>query len=48
MPSSGGSHAEVIEPKSLREEIRAEAEMMANRYEGEIVTEKRESGLETA
>jgi hypothetical protein len=32
----------------LREDIRAEAEVMVSQYEGKIVTEKRESDLETA
>jgi predicted DNA-binding transcriptional regulator YafY len=35
-----GSKAEVLEPESLREEIRAKAAMMAGRYEGPIVAEK--------
>ena len=35
-----GSKAEVLEPESLREEIRAEAETMANRYGAPIVAEK--------
>jgi len=34
-----GSKAEVLEPESLREEIRSEAEKMAKRYEGSIVAE---------
>jgi len=37
---SWGSKAEVLEPESLREEIRTEAEMMANRYEAPIVAEE--------
>ena len=38
-----GSRAVVLEPESLKEEIRTEAEMMANRYESTptIVTEER-------
>ena len=43
-----GSQAEVLEPASLREQIRAEAEVMVSQYEGKILTEKRESDLETA
>ena len=35
-----GSKAMVLEPESLREEIRAEAEMIAKRYEGPIVAEE--------
>jgi predicted DNA-binding transcriptional regulator YafY len=35
-----GSKAEVLEPGSLREEIRVEAEEMARRYEGPIVAEE--------
>ena len=35
-----GSKAEVLAPASLREEIRAEAEMMANRYGAPIVAEE--------
>jgi predicted DNA-binding transcriptional regulator YafY len=38
-----GSKAEVLEPESLREEIRAEAERMAKRYEGGVATEERQS-----
>ena len=34
-----GSKAEVLEPESLREEIRTEAETMANRYGNPIVAE---------
>ena len=34
-----GSKAEVLEPESLREEIRAEAERMAKRYEGSVAAE---------
>ena len=34
-----GSKAVVLEPKSLREEIRMEAERMAKRYEGSIIAE---------
>jgi len=39
---SWGSKAEVLSPASLRDEIRAEAEMMARRYEAEapIVAEE--------
>jgi predicted DNA-binding transcriptional regulator YafY len=37
-----GSKAEVLEPESLREEIRAEAERMAGRYEGPIMAEGRQ------
>jgi len=37
-----GSKAEVLEPASLREEIRAEAEKMAKKYEGCVVTEERQ------
>jgi len=36
-----GSRAEVLEPESLREEIRTEAEMMASRYEVNTVAEER-------
>jgi hypothetical protein len=35
-----GSKAMVLEPESLREEIRAEAERIAKRYEGPIVAEE--------
>jgi hypothetical protein len=35
-----GSKAVVLEPESLREGIRAEAEGMARRYEGPIVAEE--------
>jgi|GEM_PF-6669478 len=35
-----GSKAEVLEPESLREEIRSEAERMARQYEGPIVAEE--------
>ena len=35
-----GSKAEVLEPASLREEIRAEAEKMAGRYKAPIVSEE--------
>lgn len=35
-----GSKAVVLEPESLREEIRAEAERMARRYEEPIVAEE--------
>jgi len=35
-----GSKAEVLEPESLREEVRFEAERMARLYEGPIVAEK--------
>jgi predicted DNA-binding transcriptional regulator YafY len=35
-----GSKAEVLEPESLKEDIRAEAEMMARRYEAPIITEE--------
>jgi len=35
-----GSRAEVLEPASLREEIRSEAEVMANRYGAPIVAEE--------
>jgi predicted DNA-binding transcriptional regulator YafY len=35
-----GSKAEVLEPESLREEIRAEAERMARRYGGGVVAEE--------
>jgi len=35
-----GSKAEVLEPESLREEIKAEAEMMASHYKVPIVAEK--------
>jgi predicted DNA-binding transcriptional regulator YafY len=38
-----GSKAEVLEPESLREEIRAEAERMVKRYEGGVVAEERQS-----
>ncbi len=37
---SWGAKAEVFEPKALREEIRAEAEMMARRYEAPIVADQ--------
>ena len=37
---SWGSHGEVLEPESLRDEIKAEAESMASRYEGPIVAEQ--------
>jgi predicted DNA-binding transcriptional regulator YafY len=37
---SWGAHAEVMEPESLREKIRAEAEMMAKRYGVPIVAEE--------
>ena len=37
---SWGSKSRVLEPESLREEIRAEAELMANRYEGKTVAEE--------
>jgi len=38
---SWGSKAEVIEPESLRDEIRAEAEALLGRYgEGSLVEEK--------
>jgi len=41
-----GSHAEVLEPKSLRSEIRAEAEAMAHRDEkGAISKESPRYGL---
>ena len=35
-----GSKAVVLEPESLRGDIRAEAEGMARRYEGPIVAEE--------
>jgi len=35
-----GSHALVLEPESLRNEIRAEAEAMLNRYEGTAEAER--------
>ena len=35
-----GSKAEVLSPASLRDEIRAEAEMMASRYGASIVAEE--------
>lgn len=37
---SWGSKAEVLDPDALREEIRAEAEMMARRYEAPIVAKE--------
>jgi len=37
---SWGSHAEVLEPESLRDEIRSEAEMMGKRYGVPIVAEE--------
>ncbi len=37
---SCGCHSLVLEPESLRQEIRVEMERMANRYEGRILTEK--------
>jgi len=37
---SWGSHALVLEPESLRNEIRAEAEAMLNRYEGTAEAER--------
>jgi len=38
---SWGPHALVLEPESLRDEIRAEAEMMLGRYEKEMEKEDR-------
>ncbi|MBW1870377.1 MAG: WYL domain-containing protein [Deltaproteobacteria bacterium] len=38
-----GSKAEVLEPASLREEIRAEAEMMAKQYEKAVLLEESQS-----
>ncbi len=38
---SWGSHALVLEPESLREEIRAETELMLDRYEKEVKKEER-------
>ena len=38
-----GSHSLVLEPESLREEIRTETERMANRYEGRILAEETQS-----
>jgi predicted DNA-binding transcriptional regulator YafY len=35
-----GSKAEVLEPESLREEIRIEAERMARRYKGRFIAEE--------
>ncbi len=35
-----GSKAMVLEPESLRQDIRAEAEIMASRYEAPIVAEE--------
>ena len=35
-----GSKARVLEPESLKEEIRVEAELMANRYGAPIVAEE--------
>ena len=35
-----GSKAEVLEPASLREEIREEAERMAGRYRARVVSEE--------
>ena len=37
---SWGSKAAVLEPESLKEEIRAEAEMIARQYEAPIVAEE--------
>jgi len=37
-----GSKAEVLEPESLKEEIRAEAERMVRRYRGGVVAEERQ------
>jgi len=37
-----GSKAEVLEPESLREEIRVEAERMARRYGAGVVAEERQ------
>jgi len=36
-----GSKAEVLEPESLREEIRAEAEKSVKRYKGRLLLRKR-------
>ena len=38
---SWGSRALVLEPESLREEIRAEAEAMLHRYEREVERKER-------
>jgi len=38
---SWGSHALVLEPEALRDEIRAEAEILLNRYEKEREKEDR-------
>jgi predicted DNA-binding transcriptional regulator YafY len=38
-----GSKAEVLEPESLRQEIRIEAEKMVKRYEGGVVAEERQT-----
>jgi len=35
-----GSNAEALEPQSLREEVREEAEKMARRYEGRFIAEE--------
>jgi len=37
---SWGSHALVLEPEWLREEIRTEVEAMLNRYEGAAAAER--------
>ena len=37
---SWGAHALVLEPESLREEIRTEVEAMLNRYEGAAEAER--------
>jgi len=42
-----GSKAEVLEPASLREEIRVELEMMARRYEGPVVAEESQPYIQT-
>jgi len=41
---SWGSHALVLEPESLREEIRAEVEVILHRYERAV--EKEEKSME--
>jgi predicted DNA-binding transcriptional regulator YafY len=38
---SWGSHALVLEPKSLREEIRAETELMLDRYNKNLKKEEK-------
>jgi len=40
---SWGSKAEVLEPQSLREDIRAESEALPGKYGGGLVTEEKPS-----